>query len=209
MRRTLPTPAVKTILLTSVLALGVASCTTEDPAATVTSAATASSGETSPTTTMMEETEPAQPVVDKLPIDALPEIPGGRGAWEECPYLDTQWVADTNGQRMTGLGVDRRFTTPACTFWSYPEEPQLTVIVREMATENEAIAVVDWAAPIDSTEPAEQPEGWSGGRRGGTEGSGALYAVQKDNKAVVVFTNQEQSVKAQLIAEEVIWNLGL
>ncbi|MCI6207096.1 MAG: DUF2020 domain-containing protein, partial [Corynebacterium glucuronolyticum] len=38
---------------------------------------------------------------------------------------------------------------------------------------------------------------------------GAVYAVSKGATAVVVLTDQEQSVKAQLVAEEVIGNLGL
>lgn len=199
MRRTLPTPPWKTLLLTSVIAFSVAGCTTEPPV--VEDPVTAE-----PAPPLTSE---AAPAVDGLPIDTLPEVPGGRGAWEACPYVDTEWVAETNGQRVTGLGVDERFTTPACVFWSYPEEPQLTILVREMASVDEAIDVVDWAAPVDSTEPAEEPLGWSGGRRGGSAESGALYAVQKDSVAVVVFTNQDQSLKAQLVAEEVIGNLGL
>lgn len=166
----------------------------------------------SPTSTAAAEPA-APPAADSgLPHDALPEIPGGRDSWEECPYLDTQWVSDTNGQRTLGVGVDKRFDTPACVFWSYPEEPHLSVIVRDMPDTDAAIRVVDWAAPIDSTEPAEEPEGWSGGRAGGgmvPGREGSLYAVQKDNRAVVVFTNQEQSLKAELVAKEVIANLGL
>lgn len=199
MRRTLPTRGLKTILLTSAIALAAAGCTdgsSEAPPAPQTTA-TASSESVA---------EPVEPAVDKLPVDAAPQVPGGRTSWQECPYLDTQWVADTNGQRVTGVGVDERFSTPACVYWSFPEEPQLTVIVREMDTIDEAIAVVDWAAPVDTTELAEEPAGWSGGRRGG---DGALYAVQKDTVAVVVFTNQDQSLKAQLVAETVIGNLGL
>lgn len=158
------------------------------------------------------ELPPADQVLDSnLPIDALPETPEGKAGWVECPYLETQWVADTNGQRMTGLGIDERFDTPACVFWSYPDEPQLTVIVRHMHTPEEATAVVDWAAPIDTTEPAEEPEGWSGGRVGGgiAGHETALYAVAKGTVAVVVFTNQEQSLKAELVAKEVIQNLSL
>lgn len=209
MRRTLPTTGLKTILLSSVIALGVAGCTTEEPgAAPVAPATTATTSATASATTATASVEAVPEVEgDTLPIDALPEVP--RTAQQACPYLDTQWVADTNGQRMTGLGIDERFATPACVFWSFPEEPQLTVIVREMATVDDAIAVVDWAAPIDTTEPAEEPEGWSGGRLGGSGGTGALYAVQKDTTAVVVFTNQDQSLKAQLVAEEVITNLRL
>lgn len=142
---------------------------------------------------------------------ATPEVPGGRDAWEACPYLDTDWVAETNGQRVTGVGIDSRFATPACVFWSYPEEPQLTVLVREMADADAAIAVVDHAAPIATTEPAEDIAGWSGGRAGAGIGGHdtAVYAVQKNHLAVVVDTNQEQSLKAELVAREVISNLGL
>lgn len=199
MRRTLPTRGLKTILLTSTIALVVAGCTDESPEAPP-------APQTTATASSESVAEPVEPAVDKLPVDAAPQVPGGRTSWQECPYLDTQWVADTNGQRVTGVGVDERFSTPACVYWSFPEEPQLTVIVREMDTIDEAIAVVDWAAPVDTTELAEEPAGWSGGRRGG---DGALYAVQKDTVAVVVFTNQDQSLKAQLVAETVIGNLGL
>lgn len=199
---------MKTILLTGALALVVSGCTStgEQPSGADSGAGPTAEAVSQATAT---EGEVGEPVVEKFPFNTVPEVPGGRTAQVACPYLDTQWVADTNGQRMTGLGIDERFDTPACVFWSFPEEPQLTVIVRSMDSVDEAIAVVDWAAPIDSTEPAEEPAGWSGGRRGGTDTQGALYAVQKDTTAVVVFTNQTQSVKAQLVAEEVISNLGL
>ena len=62
---------------------------------------------------------------------------------------------------------------------------------------------------MDSTLKALQPEGWSGGRSGGKAGEGAVYAVWKDQTAVVVFTAQEQSLKAEQIATETIKNLVL
>ena len=140
---------------------------------------------------------PTAPVLDSnLPVDALPVIPAGKSEMVPCPYLDTQWVANTNGQRMIGQGVDARFNTPACVFWSFPDEP----------TEQAAINVVDWAAPITTTEPVDE-NGWSGGRSGNPQG--AVYAVQKGPVAVVVFSNQEQSLKAELIAKETIKNLNL
>lgn len=151
------------------------------------------------------ETSAVEVVSDGLPIDATPDV--SRDSWEECPYLDTQWVADTNGQRMTALGVDERFLTPACVFWSYPDEPQLIVMVRTMADVEEARAVVDHFAPIESTQPAELAGGWQGGR--GAIDGGAVFAVQKDNQAVVVMTNQGQSVKAEQVAQEVVANVGL
>lgn len=145
----------------------------------------------------------AQPAADVLPADTFPE----KQADGECPYLDSQWVAETNGQRITYQGVDNRFDTPACLIWSYPEEPQAVVLVREMPDEDAAIEVVDWAAPIKQTEPAEEPAGWSGGR--GVIDERAVYAVQKGNVAVAVWSNQLQTVKAELIAKEAIKNLEL
>nr|WP_236684336.1 DUF2020 domain-containing protein [Corynebacterium epidermidicanis] len=159
------------------------------------------------TTTTATSAAPLHSSADSaLPIDALP-APVSRDDNTACPYLDRQFVADTNGQRVLAQGIDPAFATPACTFYSYADEPQLTVIVRDMATREDAIKVVDWAAPIDTTEPAEEPAGWDGGRRGSP--GRAIYAVHKDTHAVVVFSNQDQSLKAELIAKEAIKNLGL
>lgn len=149
---------------------------------------------------------------DGLPVAADPEVPDGRDNGAARPYLDSEWVARTNGQKVTGQGIDERSTTPACVFWSYGEDPQLQVSVRHMASPEEATAVVDRAAPIEKTNPAEEIDGWSGGRTGGelVEAPwGALYAVTKGPTAVVVFSDQAQSVKAEAVAREVIANLGL
>lgn len=145
-----------------------------------------------------------------LPVQALPETP--RDSWTECPYLDTEWVAQTNGQRVTGVGTDTRFDPPACQYWSYPEEPQLTVMVRHMDSVENARAVVDYVAPVANTQPASLPGGWEGGRHGGgdvPDRIGAAFAVAKGTTAVAVFTNQNESVKAESVAEKVIANLAL
>lgn len=145
-----------------------------------------------------------------LPAHTLPAT--ARDGWTECPYLDAEWVAQTNGQRVTGIGTDTRFDPPACQFWSTSEEPQLTVIVRRMGSAEDARAVVDWAAPVDATQPATLPGGWDGGRHGGGDVPGrigAAYAVSKGPVAVAVFTNQNESVKAEAVAKEVIATLAL
>ena len=110
------------------------------------------------------------------------------------------------------MGTDTRFEPPACQFWSYPEEPQLTVLVRHMDSVEDARAVVDFVAPVDLTQPATLPGGWDGGRHGGGDVPGrigAAYAVAKGPTAVAVFTNQHESVKAETVAKEVIANLAL
>ena len=126
--------------------------------------------------------------------------------WSDCPYIGPGWLEETNGQRLTKQGIDTRFPTPACVFWSYQDDPQATVIVREMPTVEDARAAVDWAAPIDATEPASF-DGWEGGR--GVVNEHAVYAVQKDTHAVLVWSNQQQTVKSEQIAHEAIANLGL
>lgn len=144
----------------------------------------------------------------ELPIDTTP-APLGQGGQGTCPYIDGAFLEQATGQRLTGTGLDQRFDPPACIFWSFEDTPQATVMVRHMLSEKDAVAVVDHAAPIDSTLKAVDPEGWSGGRRGGEGTEGALYAVWKNEVAVVVTTAQGQSIKAQQIAEEAIKNLGL
>lgn len=149
--------------------------------------------------------------IDELPVDARPEIDPDNLAEEPCPFLDDSFVETTNGQRVTSAGIDHRFATPACVFFSYPEYPQLQVMVRRMPSAEDATAVIDHAAPIDSTNPAEDIPGWSGGRAGGQLVSpplGAIYAVANHDVAVVVLSNQEQSFKAEQVAREVIARLG-
>ncbi|MDK4331031.1 DUF2020 domain-containing protein [Corynebacterium accolens] len=126
--------------------------------------------------------------------------------WSDCPYIDPGWLENTNGERLTKQGIDTRFPTPACVFWSYQDNPQATVIVRDMPSVEDARAAVDWAAPIDATEPASFA-GWEGGR--GLVNEQAVYAVQKDTHAVLVWSNQQQTFKSEQIAQEAIANLGL
>ncbi len=130
----------------------------------------------------------------------------------ECPYLDSQWVAETNGQRVSGVGVDTRFDTPACLFWAGAEAPQLTVVVRHTASTETARAVVDWAAPVGYSDAASLPSGWEGGRAGAGRvpgAAGAVYAVSKGPFAVAVWTDQAESIKAENVTKQVITSLNL
>ena len=142
----------------------------------------------------------------ELPVDTTLDLSGSRDT--TCPYLDGEWVQGATGQKLTGVSLDPRFDPPGCVFWSFEEDPQVQLSVRKMRSNSEAVAVVDSAAPIDSTLKALQPDGWSGGRGSNNE-NGAVYAVWKDTVAVVVTTAQPQSVKAQQIAERTIANLQL
>ena len=192
------------LLLVSALALLLtgtgAACSPAIPTATTPTEATTAAGTPASAPAARGVDEPA------LPVETRPAVPAGKLSWQECPYLDTAWVEQTNGQRVTAVGLDDRFSTPACVYWSYPEAPQLQVLVRALPDQANAIAVVDHFAPVDSTELAELPGGWTGGR--GTTADGAVFAVFRDKVAVVVLTNQEQSFKAEQVARETVANLG-
>ena len=157
-----------------------------------------------------EEKEPNEqaPVFDNnLPPNEGAILPP-RDAQDPCPYLpDAQWVSDTVGEKTLAQGLDTRFDTPACVFWSYNEAPSLQVIVRHFTDRDLAQQAVDFYAPIDATSPASKPAGWNGGR--GSFPGMSVYAVQKENVAVIAISNQEQTIKVQGAAEEAIKNLGL
>jgi len=66
---------------------------------------------------------------------------------------------------------------------------------------------VDRVAPVATANPAQLPDGWTGGSQA-TDG-GAVFAVAKGGTAVVVTTNQAQTIKAKRVAEKTIAELGL
>lgn len=123
-----------------------------------------------------------------------------------CPYLDADFVARSNGQRVGEVRTSADKPHPSCFFYRPDGDIQLTV---RLYSGERAVAksIVDKAAPVDDSNPTSQPPGWQGGYVS-TE-DGAVYAVAKAGDAVVVTTNQRQSVKARTVTEEVIAALGL
>lgn len=146
------------------------------------------------------ETAPG-PVTQVAPV--LPPAPTADGP---CPYLDESVVEDVNGQLVGAVRISLDQPHPACFFERGDGNEQLRTWIVE-GTPGAAVAVVDAAAPVATSDPAELPGGWSGGSQP-TE-SGAVYAVAKEGTAVVVTTNQSQTIKARRIAERVIENLSL
>jgi len=135
----------------------------------------------------------------ELPPDPQP------GATEDCPYLGSEFVAESNGQHVSKVRVsDGR--PPACFFYRPDGKVQLTVRVY-VGDAKTATALVNKAAPIDSSNPASDPSGWKGGYLSSDDG--AVYAVAKGASAVVVTTNQKQSVKARTVAKKAIAALKL
>jgi UPF0176 protein len=122
-----------------------------------------------------------------------------------CPYLDAAFVEETNGQRVadTKISTDE---TPACYFYRSDGNVQLAIQIYS-GDPAVAKAFVDQVAPVDTANPAELDGGWEGGSQ--PTDVGAVYAVAKEATAVVVVTNQEQTIKAKLVAQEAISALGL
>jgi UPF0176 protein len=126
-----------------------------------------------------------------------------------CRYLSTGSVQAANGERVASVRVSRTGTDqpyPACFFLTANGTVQLrTWIV--VATPKTAGAVVDSAAPPGSSDLAELPGGWSGGSQPTAEG--AVFAVARQGTAVVITTNQRQTISARQIAQQVITTLRL
>jgi UPF0176 protein len=126
-----------------------------------------------------------------------------------CRYLPAASVESANGERVTGVRVSATGPSqpyPACFFLTYHDAVQLrTWIV--VATPRVAGATVDATAPVATSDLVELPGGWSGGSQ--PTADGAVFAVAKQGTAVVITTNQRQTVGARRIAEQVIATLGL
>jgi hypothetical protein len=123
-----------------------------------------------------------------------------------CRYLPAAAVEADNGQRVTAVRISADRPHPACFFLAGNGTVQLrTWIV--VATPEVARATVDAAAPVATSDLAELPGGWSGGSQ--PTADGAVFAVSRHGIAVVITTNQRQTISARRIAEQVIAALKL
>ncbi len=148
-----------------------------------------------------------QPQAVVTTTSAAPTVPPAPQPGKDgtCPYLATSFVAEANGQRVPKVKLSTDEPHPACFFYANATEIQLTVRVY-VGDERIAKTIVNEAAP-DGSQPASSPTGWAGGYVNAN--SGVTYAVAKGNAAVVVTTNQKQSIKARRITETAIANLKL
>lgn len=140
-------------------------------------------------------TVPARPVPEPQAATAGP-----------CPYLDQATVEQANGQRVSDVRISADQPYPACFFERADGSVQMRTWIVQ-ATPEVAIATVDAAAPVATSDLAELPGGWSGGSQ--PTDQGAVFAVAKEGTAVIVTTNQKQTVKAREIAQQLITDLGL
>jgi hypothetical protein len=150
--------------------------------------------------------QPAPPPASATSEPDGPPPPPEPVADGPCPYLESAFVAEANGQRATKVRISADKPHPACFFYRADGNIQLTVRVYA-GTPKLAKALVDEAAPIATSNPATAPTGWKGGSVGTDKGS--VYAVAKEGTAVIVTSNQAQSIKARRVAEKAISALAL
>jgi hypothetical protein len=161
---------------------------------------------TSPSTVEPTQTTQRRTATATITTSAGPPAAPEPVADGPCPYLESAFVAEANGQRATKVRISADKPHPACFFYRADGTVQLTVRVY-VGEAKQAKAMVDEAAPIADSNPASSPAGWKGGAIGADKGS--VYAVAKEGTAVVVTTNQAQSIKARRVAEKAITTLGL
>ncbi|MGH3831297.1 MAG: DUF2020 domain-containing protein [Pseudonocardiaceae bacterium] len=126
-----------------------------------------------------------------------------------CSYLSAAAVQAANGERVRAVRVSTpgpQQPYPACFFLTTGGDVQLRSWV-VVATPQVAHATVDAAAPVGTSDLAQLPGGWSGGSAPSADG--AVFAVSRAGTAVVVTTNQHQTISARRIASQVIAALNL
>ena len=124
-----------------------------------------------------------------------------------CPYLSDDTVADINGQRTGVTTVIEVDPHPICTFTRSDGGWLATVRIVQADSPAAAAAAVDQHVPVESSNPADDPAGWTGGSM--ATGDGSVYAVAKGSVAVIAEANQPQSIKGRQLAVTAIANLGL
>ncbi len=125
----------------------------------------------------------------------------------DCPYLSDTDVADINGQHTGQTQIIDVKPYPICVFSRSDGEWMATVRVIQADTPEAATAAVDAHVPIDSSDPASQPPGWTGGAMVTADKS--IYAVSKGPIAVVAESNQLQSIKGRQMVIKTVAALGL
>lgn len=146
---------------------------------------------------------PPTTTTQSVPAPAVP-TPATEGS---CPYLDKVTAEDANGQHVTTvkLSAPDGQSEPSCFFYRPDGNWQLTVWVYD-GSAAVAKAIVNQEAPVATSNPATEPAGWTGGSE--PTQTGAVYAVAKAGRAVVVISNQKQTIKTKVITDHVVSALG-
>ncbi len=125
----------------------------------------------------------------------------------DCPYLSDADVADINGQHTGQTQIVEVSPYPICVFSRSDGGWLASVRVIQADTAESATAAVDDDVPIGSSDPANQPPGWTGGAMVTVDKS--VYAVSKGPIAIVAESNQLQSIKGRQMVIKTVAKLGL
>ena len=125
----------------------------------------------------------------------------------QCPYLSTDDVADINGQHTGTTQIIDVQPYPVCVFYRSDGGWMASIRIIQADTPQAAVAAVDQHVPIDGSDPASQPPGWTGGSM--VTDAGSVYAVSKGPIAIVAESNQQQSIKGRQMVIKAVSNLGL
>lgn len=149
----------------------------------------------------------APPTVEPSAVPPPPATDEPAPAPGACPYLSDDQVADINGQHTGVTTVVDVSPQPICTFSRSDGGWLATVRIVQADTPAAAAAAVDQHVPVDQSNPADDPAGWTGGSMPTDRGS--IYAVAKGPVAVIAEANQPLSIKGRQLAAAAIANLGL
>ena len=174
---------------------------TNPPTQTVTVGTTTSLLPTTVTSVISSGISSAQTAAPPPPTDEPAAVSG------DCPYLSDTDVADINGQHTGQTQIIDVKPYPICVFSRSDGGWLATVRIIQADTPEAATAAVDEHVPIESSDPASQPAGWTGGAMVTADES--VYAVSKGPIAVVAESNQLQSIKGRQMVIKTVAALGL
>ena len=194
------------MLATVLGALAAAGCSSSTAASDSAEPPTTQTVTAGTVTTMLPTTvtSTAPGTVVAAPPEPTAEPPAADGA---CPYLSDDQVADINGQHTGQTQLVSVAPYPICVFYRSDGGPLATVRIIQADSPQAAVAAVDQHVPIENSDPASQPPGWTGGSM--VTESGSVYAVSKGSIAVVAESNQQQSIKGRQMVAAVVGSLGL
>lgn len=126
----------------------------------------------------------------------------------QCPYLSLDEVQNDNGQHVGAVKISNSSDGqphPVCYFYRPDGHLQMTVRIY-VGSPAIATGLVNQAAPVSTSDPATEPAGWNGGSQALSNGS--VYAVAKGGTAIIVTSNQLQTIKCRLVVTAVASTLG-
>ena len=133
----------------------------------------------------------------------------------DCPYLAADVVSEITGQHHGPTQIVVVTPYPICQFYRSDGGWMASVRIVAADSPGAAVAAVNQHVPIEGSQPANQPAGWTGGSKSVGQKVAdctdchSWYAVSKGRIAVVAEQNETPSIKARSIAICAIVNLKL